>query len=78
MRNEEYHHMIPANQQETKQYADTIISTLKNLLGELVESDPLTQRRIQNLLMHAGLTDWLLNKLLKKLENKEFYYRELF
>jgi len=63
---------------ETKNTKNDIINILQTIINTLDESDPVQNRKLQNMLRHINIIDDLVNSLLRRLIFKEFYYKDLF
>ena len=78
MIDEKYNRMINIPQMQTKALKDKVVNLIQEMTNDMKRVEPLTLRRVQNLVRQSGLIDMLLNGTLKQLENKEFYYKDLF
>jgi len=63
---------------ETKNTKNDIINIMDAMSKEIVKSDELDKKRLQNMLRHIGLISDLINVLLKRLIYKENQYKDLF
>lgn len=77
MRDERYKSMIGSDG-KTQENKEKIISILNMLKGDLKSLDPLSKRRLQNLLKNANIIDELLENTLQKMAGKEMLHRDIF
>ena len=63
---------------ETKNTKNDIVNILKVMTKELIASDAIQLRKLQDMFRHINFIDDLLNVLLRRLIFKEQVYRDLF
>jgi hypothetical protein len=63
---------------ETKNTKNDIVNILKVMIKELLASEPIQLRKLQDMFRHINFIDDLLNVLLRRLIFKEHVYRDLF
>jgi hypothetical protein len=77
MRDERYKNFIGSDG-KTQENKETIINILGFLKNDLKSLDPLSKRRLQNLLKNANIIDDLLENTLFQMEGKEMLHRDIF